>query len=364
MKEMIQRAIEQFDLQGYVIDHGGRQAQPGQWELMCPTCGKMKLVVHIERKAWHCWVCEQYGYADPETGRRRVMQGAGGLLDLIQILERWDRKKAVEFLLAETMLRPQNIVSLDVPDLQVVKQQVATELREAPTIPYPEAAQPCDGTLTYLRERGILLEDARAFGLFWCSAGRYANRLILPVYEHGRLVYYQGRAMWKPQPGEWFVKALNPPTQPGMATANEVVFNLDVARHYPRVALCEGPISAIKCGPSAVCTFGKKISPVQIAKIARAGVRAVDLMWDGPAPERKPCGRCHGSGCMTCYGTGVNEYYGAWPEMMKVAPTLAALFNVRMVFIPKGDPGDHTREQNDWMRAHARPAEASQIAML
>jgi len=105
---LITRAIELFDLVGYVIDHGGEEAQANQWALVCPTCGKKKLVVDLGRRAWHCWVCEQYGAADVRTGKRQVLQGAGGLIDLVQFLEGWDRKRAAEFVLADQSPAPKS----------------------------------------------------------------------------------------------------------------------------------------------------------------------------------------------------------------------------------------------------------------
>jgi ssDNA-binding Zn-finger/Zn-ribbon topoisomerase 1 len=313
-------AIRAFDIVRYLVGKGADQTQNEEWTIDCPTCGKKKLVVNTFRKAWHCWVCEGLPGA----------KGKGGLIDLIAILENIAKPKAVEKLIAETQYAPveYNLGGLAYPGF--------SGLTQARELPPPECWQPADGTLPYLAKRGILPDDARAFGLVWCSAGRYANRLIFPVWEEGRLVYYQGRAMWeeKDRPGERYVKALNPSREEGAAVSSEVLMNLDQARHHPRVAIVEGPIDCIKAGASAVCTFGKKISGTQIAKLQRSGVRAIDLMWDGPS-EREP--------------------QGAWPEMMAAVPMLGLLFDVRLVFLDRGDPGEKTREELNYWRAHARP---------
>jgi hypothetical protein len=257
-------------------------------------------------------------------------RGKGGLIDLIAVLDGLPKPKVVDKIIAETAYSPvdYNLGGLAYPGF--------TGLRPPRPISPPECWQSIDGTLPYMSKRGILLEDAHSFGLVWCNAGRYANRLIFPVWEEGQLVYYQGRAMWEEsdRPGERYIKALNPPKEEGAAVSSEVLMNLSTARHYPRVAIVEGPIDCIKAGPSAVCTFGKKISPVQIAKLQRSGVRAIDLMWDGPS-EREP--------------------QGAWPEMMGIAPTLALLFDVRLVFLDRGDPGEKSREELNYWRAQARP---------
>jgi Zn finger protein HypA/HybF involved in hydrogenase expression len=44
---LLDRAIEAFDLQAYCIEHGGNEVQAGPWVLICPTCGKPKLAVHL-----------------------------------------------------------------------------------------------------------------------------------------------------------------------------------------------------------------------------------------------------------------------------------------------------------------------------
>lgn len=321
-------AIDRFDVVSYLERFSARRLQSDEWLLRCPNCGKEKLTVNTQQRTWHCWVCEEFAF-DPQTGQRRAVRGAGGLLALICMLEGIGREQAAEMVRAQSGLlgeaawaeakRPAESL-LDLPVL--------------PAIPPPEGAAPISGNLPYLQKRGILESDVRAFGLFWCAAGRYANRVVFPVYEGARMVYYQARAMWEPYPGERYQKALNPPAIPGMATASEVLMNLDVARTFPRVAIVEGPVDCIHAGPSAVASFGKKISLVQMLRLRQAGVRAVDLMWDGPSPT---------------------EPEGAWPEMVQAAPKLAGLFDVRVVRLPRGDPGDYTRAELDAFRAQAKP---------
>jgi hypothetical protein len=264
------------------------------------------------------------------------MQGAGGLVDLVQFLDRVDRVTAAQFVIEKSGVKPLSMNRLDghlkVPvfrDLVVIHPPVA--------IPYPEGAKKIlDGTLPYMIQRGISARDAQEFGLFWCDSGRYKNRLMFPVYENGVLVYYQGRAMWESQE-RGFRKSLNPSKSEGAAVSTDVAFNLDQAKGYPRVAVCEGPIDAVHVGPDAVCVFGKKISAIQIAKLLKAGVKALDLMWDGPGPK---------------------EPMGAWPEMFQIAPTLASLFDTRLVFVPRGDPGSWDRNANAYFRSVGRPVSA------
>lgn len=328
-----------FDLEGYVQRHGGVPTKKcNEWMLTCPICGKEdKLVVNVAKRGWHCWVCEQYRVN--WEGKRVPVQGAGGVVALVQWLEGCSKESAIALVAAGG---PKGD-PVDLFGLEGVL-EAPKRLPEAVPIPPPEGWRPILGNIPYCERRGISAQDVIDFGLGYCDVGRYRNRLIFPVWESGKLLYYQARAMWDPRPGEKFVKALNPPSVPGAPGPADVLMNLDVARHFPRVAIVEGPIDCVHAGLDSVCTWGKKISDKQILRMVRAGVKAVDLMWDGPTEV---------------------EPKGAWPEMIAVAAKLAAIFDTRLVFLPHGDPGDYPRSDLNQFRAVARSAASiSRLAML
>lgn len=330
--------IDAFDLEAYLQKFSPTNTQARELVITCPVCGKDKLAVNVVKKTWHCWRCQEYKLNF--YGRQQAVAGAGGLLDLIQLLEGCTRDRAVAIVADQA-----GHLSVDTRQLQdELYLDPGVHVPSAPPIPPPDGWLPIKyGELTYLRQRGILPEDVETFGLVWCATGVYASRLIFPVWEERNLVYYQARAMWESNDPK-FRKSLNPPRQAGMAGPTEVLMNLDHARVFPRVAVVEGPIDCVHAGPASVATFGKKISPTQALKIRRAGVRALDLMWDGPT-EKEPL--------------------GAWPEMMRAASLLSGLFDVRLVFLPRGDPGDYTRPELDRFRSTAVPASSvSRLAML
>jgi len=328
------RAIQRFPLEDY-LDHRGAEHTTGvERQIPCPVCGKDKLVVNVAKRVWHCWYCED------STGT-----GKGNLFTLIQVLEGLNRKQAAQRLLEGF----HDHISIE--SIQDDKKALAESERNVVPISPPSnwrcGAVDYTGILPYCLGRGISYSDIVEFGLLWCDGGQYANRLIFPVWEGGHLVYWQARAMWEKseQRTGKYIKMLNPPRFPGAAGSTDVLFNLEVAATYPRVVITEGPIDAIHVGRDAVCTFGKKISPTQIEKLAIRGVRAVDLMWDGPGPT---------------------EPRGAWPEMFKAAQSLSLIFDTRLVFIPKGDPGDYTREQlhlirRDNVREYARFSKLQEV---
>jgi len=327
---VIELAIERFDLLGYIRDLGANEEQWGEWVMACPICGKEKLVVNIRKKTWHCWVCQKMVRVQTETGPKLKAEfGAGGVLDLIQLLENCDRKRAVSLLFAGAMLTSKDLDQITHADFYSML--VGPSL-QPPHIEAPPNWRHITEPLPYMQHRGISMEDARQFGLFWCDGGRFANRLVFPVFEDHRMVYWQARAMWDVRPGE--KKVLNPRAEGASATSGEVLMNLDVAKGYGRVCITEGPIDCVHAGYDAVATFGKRISPVQIAKLVRANIVGVDLMWDGPSPK---------------------EPQGAWPDMVNAAQLLAPFFDVRLVKLPYGDPGDWPREHLNQFRAMAQP---------
>ena len=334
------RTIDEFDLDAYLQEKGfepSRSKGGDEWIGDCPGCGKRKCCVDTKKRGFHCWICQEYEDFWSERDncmKRRPTRGAGGVIALVRWLDEMDTKDAIEFL-AKNSVFGTNIREL--PDLRVIEEVL--EAGESPTIAAPEGWQPITQPLPYMAQRRITMEDVQCFGLFFCASGKYRNRIVFPVWENGRLIYWQARAMYEEsecQPGYRFIKALNPEQSPGAAVSSEVLMNLETAKHYPRVAIVEGPIDCVRTGPDAVCTFGKQMSPAQVRRLLVRGVRAVDLLWDGPKGK---------------------EPQGAWPEMFTIAPWLSAFFDVRLVFLPQGDPADWTREQLWEHRAAGVPAE-------
>jgi len=319
--EFLEIAKRRFQLIPYISRFGAQEVSPGEWVARCPRCGKDKLAVNVHKKSWHCWFCIKMTAPD-RWGFSGADEGAGGIVELIELLEGIDRSQALARLVSGVYWAQGELMSLPEGELRAALVYAASE---PAVIPYPEFSQRIvDGNLPYLVKRGITSEDVRAFGLFVCTAGRYANRLIFPVYENSRLVYYQGRAMREAGPGErGFRKSLNPSRSAGAAVSSEVLMNLDLARQYPRVAVVEGPIDCVHAGPSSVCCFGKRLGLVQVGKLMAAGVRALDLMFDADA----------------------------WADMWAAAPFLSNLFDLRLVRLPGGDPGDHFRGYLDHLRA-------------
>lgn len=341
------RAIDAFPLEAWLTDVGF--ALESQWERVarCPRCGKDdKLVANVRTRRWHCWTCqrkEPRAVRDPTTGlsvvRNVTVEGGGGVLALIAWWFGCRRGEAAAWILR--IAKPLPVALAQIPTLERLAAALEHEPDELVPPAAPEGAGPLSAhNLCYLATRGIDEPMARAYGLFGCHSGRYAQRVVFPAWgRFGELRYWQARATWRAEDdearGRRHIKAINPPRDPGLITSEHSVFNVHRATALGggRVALCEGPVSAMKAADDATCVWGKQVSPHQITELVRAGVEEVDLWFDGPS-EREP--------------------EGAWPEMRALAPLLQLFFRaVRLVFHPAGDPGDYTRAQNAEIRSRA-----------
>jgi hypothetical protein len=334
-------AIDNFDLEEFARAHGAEATSKADELVMrCPRCAKAdKLCINLERRAWHCWYCS----SDKGGGG-----GRGGLLDLVALVEGLGRREATYAVIERAK-------SIPIADLDALQRKALKTMGPRKQVPKFAWALPIDWPShwrhivphdpdcdEFMVKRGISLADVIQFRLVYCTAGRYRGRVVFPVIERGNLVYFQARAIWGKEAysGEVFRKAINPHKDENcQTTSSDVLLNLDIARLHERVAIVEGPIDCVHAGHSAVCTFGTEISDRQIQKLLRAGVRKVDFMWDGPSPT---------------------EPRGAWDKMDAAAPRLAAVFEeVRMVYLPAGDPGDMDRLEIMKHRREAKPYRSS-----
>lgn len=129
----------------------------------------------------------------------------------------------------------------------------------------------------YLSGRGFGEPHTRTYKLAYSSEGRYTNRIIIPVFEDGEVVYFQGRT-WAHGVTP---KYLNPSITEGYRGKGEVVFNLDVAAQYDRLYICEGPLTAMSIGLNAVALFGTYLNERQRSLIvAKLRAREVIVVLD------------------------------------------------------------------------------------
>jgi hypothetical protein len=134
----------------------------------------------------------------------------------------------------------------------------------------------------YLLSRGFDYKDlAKRYGLGYCEEAAEAypimwHRLVLPIYQNGQYVGFQGRLLGDGRP-----KYYNPPG----ASKTDWIYNMDAARHYSVLVVTEGATKVWRIGPFAVALLGKTLSGKQPALLAEMAKQAefVVLYLDGEA---------------------------------------------------------------------------------
>ena len=143
--------------------------------------------------------------------------------------------------------------------------------------------------VTYLISRGCdITELGVSFGVSYCEFAepRYRaaeDRIVAPVYMHGKLVGWQCRHI-----GELDWKELGIAkyyTRPGMPK-RLTLYNFDSARTFPLVVLTEGISDVWAVGPQAVALLGSKLHTSQERLVCQAwGTGTVVVMLDPDARE-------------------------------------------------------------------------------
>ncbi len=178
----------------------------------------------------------------------------------------------------------------------------------------------------YLTSRAISLDTAIFYEMMdWPER----QRIIIPIKEHGKLVYWVARSYNGQEP-----KYLNPKGVP----RRSVLFNIDHAGQQDTLVVAEGIISAIAIGRSAIATLSKMITP-----------RQIELIADSKSPN-----------IITCLDPD------AINEAVDLCRDLRPFKNVRIAVLPVGsDPADLSYEvlkqvldtapvYNDWLGMMAR----------
>jgi DNA primase len=143
------------------------------------------------------------------------------------------------------------------------------------------------GDHPFLTDRGVTLEQAKVFGIGFCSRGMMRNRIAIPLHNvHGELVAYVGRYALEPVPED------QPKyKQPKGFEKSLELFNLHRAKTMGKrfVVLVEGFWSTLRLHDNeipAVALMGTNISQAQAQAIVDAGFTHAILILDGDEAGR------------------------------------------------------------------------------
>jgi len=278
---------KRFDFRRWVLSHMVVESRGDvEWTCRCPSCGRPKLAVNVDRKAWQCWSasCRFRGW--------RPVALVAAVLEVHPI-------RAAEIIAADVM----GVVMGPVGPLSVPE---TASLRLPMAYPPPGTIWELTGReREYALSRGISADHIRMFGLSSVARvqdGSKANRLtsgsvLFPVWDElGQFVFWTVRVTWGS------IKTLNLPAAckdsthpigctcrhdewglpgvPDVAGKEDVVLGLHLIQPGDRVVIVEGPVDAAVCGPGFVATMGATLSWRQALLIAGTGAREAVVLYD------------------------------------------------------------------------------------
>ena len=184
--------------------------------------------------------------------------GWGG--DLFRLIQKLENKES----LADTMTTVGQFLTGAVQENTTLMSQIDSWFAGGATIDLPSYSdrilEGWGNPHPYWGQRGISEEAVRTLRLGYDERER---RIVFPHFVEGSLVGWQKRVI----PGETvpdYPKYRNSSGFP----KSETLYNLDIARQYPRVCVVESPMSvarAVSLGiPNVVATFGAKVTSEQI----------------------------------------------------------------------------------------------------
>lgn len=183
------------------VDRGNNVAK-GNVNIQCPWCGEadhsQHLGINLETGMWGCWrnvkhrgrklhrlLSKLTGLSSAEA-RRATGEGE------LRAVQQGDMERAVQGLTEDrtALVDAARVRSIQLPPAfrQICAAGVDPRRAEARFRMYLD------------KERGFLKHHhkklAREYKLHYCVRGRFADRLIIPVYERGELMTYLGRSVY------------------------------------------------------------------------------------------------------------------------------------------------------------------------
>lgn len=114
--------------------------------------------------------------------------------------------------------------------------------------------------------------------IYFAHSGRYKSRIIIPIYVNNKLVYFQGRSIYK----EIEPKYLNPKVE-----KNKIILNSDKFERDKYIIINEGIIDAYSIDNNqGTCVIGGYIDKDYINKIMKYTDKGVIICLDNPKKDQ------------------------------------------------------------------------------
>lgn len=257
------RTIDDGELRSILINP--KLNTRGQYICDCPFCSKARhFYISKETQLFDCKKCGESG-------------------SIYKLLKRLDKT----YLLGDATVEERKVIK----SIREMREE-EEESDEVEVSPLPVRKMPVGwkvtGASTYLRNRGITNADCKRYNIGYTTLmKKYRDYVLIPIYDGGEIRAFLGRYGAKKVP-EGKLRYNNSRGSDFSALLfgyDEIVLDKTVT-----VILVEGIFDKIKVDKvlhlwesddvKCVCTFGKKISPVQQKKLLMKGVVNIILLYD------------------------------------------------------------------------------------
>ena len=232
----------------------GKMTARGNRAFYCPLCNhhKPKLEINFTdnkkgHHPWHCWVCNEKGKF-LNTLFKKVKALPEHFLELKSLVKTGYQVKDVEVVKSNLKL-PDAFIPITTNDKNIIGRQA----------------------WSYLKNRGITIEDIEKYNIGYCEYGKYTKMIIIPSYDkNGQLNYYTGRSFEK----DPYIKYKNPEASRNIIP-NEHLINWNLP-----LVICEGMFDAIAIKRNAIPLLGKNIQSELMKKIVTSTIEKIYIALD------------------------------------------------------------------------------------
>ena len=232
----------------------GKMTARGNRAFYCPLCNhhKPKLEINFTdnkkgHHPWHCWVCNEKGKF-LNTLFKKVKALPEHFSELKSLVKTGYQVKDVEVVKSNLKL-PEEFIPITTNNKNIIGRQA----------------------WSYLKNRGITIEDIEKYNIGYCEYGRYAKMIIIPSYDkNGQLNYYTGRSFEK----DPYIKYKNPESSRNIIP-NEHLINWNLP-----LVICEGMFDAIAIKRNAIPLLGKNIQSELMKKIVTSTIEKIYIALD------------------------------------------------------------------------------------
>ena len=238
----------------------GKMTARGNRAFYCPLCNhhKPKLEINFTdnkkgHHPWHCWVCNEKGKF-LNTLFKKVKALPEHFSELKSLVKTGYQVKDVEVVKSNLKL-PEEFISITTNDKNIIGRQA----------------------WSYLKNRGITIEDIEKYNIGYCEYGKYTKMIIIPSYDkNGQLNYYTGRSFEK----DPYIKYKNPEASRNIIP-NEHLINWNLP-----LVICEGMFDAIAIKRNAIPLLGKNIQSELMKKIVTSTIEKIYIALDTDAMKQ------------------------------------------------------------------------------